>query len=133
MSYRTCLSGKMHFVGPDQMHGFEERVTTDIYPSDYAWTPDWERTEERIDKWYHNMATVKEAGIGAATFQIDYDEEVHVGRAATEVVLRKLLGRTAEKFVQVLELLALGIAVTTIAEVARRNVVLEHRDANEHA
>ena len=58
------------------MHGFEERVTTDIYPSDYAWTPDWNQTEERIDKWYHNMATVKEAGIGAATFQIDYDEEV---------------------------------------------------------
>ena len=28
--YRTCLSGKMHFVGPDQMHGFEERLTTDI-------------------------------------------------------------------------------------------------------
>ena len=76
MGYRTCLSGKMHFVGPDQMHGFEERVTTDIYPSDYAWTPDWEKTEERIDKWYHNMATVKEAGVGAATFQIDYDEEV---------------------------------------------------------
>src|SRR5262249_44767123 len=25
--YRTCLSGKMHFVGPDQLHGFEERVT----------------------------------------------------------------------------------------------------------
>ena len=76
MGYRTCLSGKMHFVGPDQMHGFEERVTTDIYPSDYAWTPDWEMPEERIDKWYHNMATVKEAGIGAATFQIDYDDEV---------------------------------------------------------
>src|SRR4051794_37764236 len=29
--YRTCLSGKMHFVGPDQLHGFEERLTTDIY------------------------------------------------------------------------------------------------------
>jgi choline-sulfatase len=23
--YQTCLSGKMHFVGPDQLHGFEER------------------------------------------------------------------------------------------------------------
>ena len=31
--YYTCLSGKMHFVGPDQMHGFEERLTTDIYPA----------------------------------------------------------------------------------------------------
>jgi choline-sulfatase len=28
--YQTCLTGKMHFVGPDQMHGFEERLTTDI-------------------------------------------------------------------------------------------------------
>jgi choline-sulfatase len=26
------LSGKMHFVGPDQLHGFEDRLTTDIYP-----------------------------------------------------------------------------------------------------
>ena len=22
---RPCLGGKMHFVGPDQLHGFEER------------------------------------------------------------------------------------------------------------
>lgn len=76
MGYRTCLSGKMHFVGPDQMHGFDERVTTDIYPSDYAWTPDWELPDERIDKWYHNMDSVREAGVAATTFQIDYDEEV---------------------------------------------------------
>ena len=40
LGYRTCLSGKMHFVGPAQMHGFQDRVTTDIYPSDFAWTPD---------------------------------------------------------------------------------------------
>ena len=76
MGYRTCLSGKMHFVGPDQLHGFEERITTDIYPSDYAWTPDWELPDERIDKWYHNMDSVREAGVAATTFQIDYDEEV---------------------------------------------------------
>ena len=41
--YRTVLSGKMHFCGPDQLHGFEERLTTDIYPADYGWTPDWDR------------------------------------------------------------------------------------------
>jgi len=74
--YRTCLSGKMHFVGPDQLHGFEERITTDVYPSDHAWTPDWEMPDERIDKWYHNMDSVKEAGEAATTFQIEYDEEV---------------------------------------------------------
>ena len=33
--------GKMHFVGPDQLHGFEERLTTDIYPADFGWTPDY--------------------------------------------------------------------------------------------
>ena len=27
--YHTCLSGKMHFCGPDQLHGFETRLTTD--------------------------------------------------------------------------------------------------------
>jgi len=32
----TALSGKMHFCGPDQLHGFEERLTTDIYPADFG-------------------------------------------------------------------------------------------------
>ncbi|MEM1162678.1 MAG: choline-sulfatase [Pseudomonadota bacterium] len=73
--YRTCLSGKMHFVGPDQLHGFEERLTTDIYPADHAWTPDWELPDERIDSFYHNMDAVKTAGKAATTFQIEYDEE----------------------------------------------------------
>ncbi|WP_170415400.1 choline-sulfatase [Ruegeria atlantica] len=76
LGYRTCLSGKMHFIGPDQKHGFQDRVTTDIYPADFAWTPDWEAPDERIDKWYHNMQTVKESGQAIATFQTDYDDEV---------------------------------------------------------
>ena len=58
------------------MHGFESRVTTDIYPSDFAWTPNWQQADERIDKWYHNMQTVKESGQAMASFQIDYDDEV---------------------------------------------------------
>ena len=74
--YRTTLSGKMHFVGPDQLHGFEQRLTTDIYPADFAWTPDWDSPGERIDKWYHNMDSLSEAGQALATYQIDYDEEV---------------------------------------------------------
>jgi choline-sulfatase len=74
--YRTTLSGKMHFVGPDQLHGFDERLTTDIYPADFAWTPDWDNADERIDKWYHNMDVLAEAGPAVTTYQIDYDEEV---------------------------------------------------------
>jgi len=76
MGYRTALSGKMHFVGPDQLHGFEERLTTDVYPSDFGWIPDWQAPDERIDKWYHNMDSVQEAGIGVTSFQLEFDEEV---------------------------------------------------------
>ena len=74
--YLTCLAGKMHFVGPDQLHGFEERLTADIYPADSAWIPNWDEPEERIDWWYHNMLSVKQAGIAEATNQLDYDDEV---------------------------------------------------------
>jgi len=76
MGYQTCLSGKMHFVGPDQLHGFEERLTTDIYPADFGWTPDWQRPDERIDWWYHNLASVTQAGVAEATNQYDYDDDV---------------------------------------------------------
>ena len=73
--YRTILSGKMHFCGPDQLHGFEERLTTDIYPADYGWTPDWSRPEDR-PSWYHNMSSVAQAGVCVRTNQLDFDDEV---------------------------------------------------------
>ncbi len=74
--YRTVLSGKMHFVGPDQLHGLEERLTTDIYPADFGWTPDWRRPGERIDWWYHNLGSVTGAGVAEITNQLEYDDEV---------------------------------------------------------
>ena len=74
--YQTCLSGKMHFVGPDQMHGFEERLTTDIYPADFGWTPDYRKPGERIDWWYHNMSSVTDAGVAETSNQMEYDDEV---------------------------------------------------------
>ena len=73
--YRTLLCGKMHFCGPDQLHGFEERLTTDIYPADFGWTPDWDRPEHR-PSWYHNMSSVLDAGVTVRTNQLDFDEEV---------------------------------------------------------
>ncbi|RFC67442.1 MULTISPECIES: choline-sulfatase [Mesorhizobium] len=74
--YQTCLSGKMHFVGPDQMHGFEERLTTDIYPADFGWTPDYRKPGERIDWWYHNLGSVTGAGVAEISNQMEYDDEV---------------------------------------------------------
>ncbi|MBV8443804.1 MAG: choline-sulfatase [Hyphomicrobiales bacterium] len=75
LGYRTILSGKMHFCGPDQLHCFEERLTTDIYPCDYGWTPDWDHPETR-PSWYHNMSLVAEAGVCVRSNQLDFDDEV---------------------------------------------------------
>jgi choline-sulfatase len=73
--YQTVLSGKMHFCGADQLHGFEERLTTDIYPADFGWTPDWSRFEHR-PSWYHSMDSVTQAGPCTRTNQIDFDDDV---------------------------------------------------------
>lgn len=72
--YLTCLSGKMHFAGPDQLHGFEERLTTDIYPSDFGWTPNWAEPERKVR--FQDMQNVVEVGPCARSLQIDYDDEV---------------------------------------------------------
>jgi choline-sulfatase len=74
--YQTALSGKMHFVGPDQLHGFEQRLTTDIYPADFGWTPDYRKPGERIDWWYHNLGSVIGAGVAEITNQYEYDDDV---------------------------------------------------------
>lgn len=73
--YRTISAGKMHFVGPDQLHGFEERLTTDIYPADFGWTPDWTQPDAR-PTWYHSMTSVTSSGPCVRTNQTDFDEEV---------------------------------------------------------
>jgi choline-sulfatase len=74
--YATCLAGKMHFVGPDQLHGFEERLTTDIYPADLSWTPDWRRPLGERLAWYHTMESVLRPGVCEASLELDYDDEV---------------------------------------------------------
>ncbi len=71
--YQTCLVGKMHFVGADQLHGFEQRLTTDIYPSNFGWTGDW--TEVRMPHG-NNPLTFTNAGICKRNVQMDYDDEV---------------------------------------------------------
>ncbi|KAL4953860.1 alkaline-phosphatase-like protein [Aspergillus filifer] len=73
--YHTALAGKMHFCGPDQLHGYEERLTSDIYPGDYGWSVNWDEPDIRLD-WYHNMSSVMEAGPVVRTNQLDFDEEV---------------------------------------------------------
>lgn len=73
--YDVWLSGKMHFIGPDQHHGFQRRLTTDIYPASHVWTPDWNACP------IHNPGTAVDqlasAGLCTWGLQYDYDEEAH--------------------------------------------------------
>jgi choline-sulfatase len=103
--YRTVLSGKMHFCGPDQLHGFEERLTTDIYPADFGWVPDWDRPEVR-PSWYHNMSSVLEAGPCVRTNQLDFDDEVTftVRQKLYDIVRERQAGSDTRPFCMVASL-----------------------------
>ncbi|KAJ2902446.1 hypothetical protein MKZ38_000575 [Zalerion maritima] len=72
--YHTLLAGKMHFIG-DQLHGYESRLTSDIYPGDFGWVVDWDKPDTRLE-WYHNASSILQAGTCIRSNQLDYDEEV---------------------------------------------------------
>lgn len=74
--YHTALVGRMHFIGPDQHHGFEQRLTTDVYPADLDMVPDWRRDPDDRLQWYHDADAVHTAGVSQATVQQDFDDEV---------------------------------------------------------
>jgi choline-sulfatase len=74
LGYHTCLAGKMHFIGADQLHGYQERLTTDIYPSDFGWTPDWKQSIPGNRAM--SLSGVVEAGTCKRSLQLDYDDEV---------------------------------------------------------
>ena len=93
LGYQTTLCGKMHFVGPDQLHGFERRLTTDIYPSDYGWTADWSQIEEEYSPSRMSLHSVVEAGLCDRSLQIDYDE--HVANTARQEIFD--LARSSDK------------------------------------
>jgi choline-sulfatase len=78
--YETVLSGKMHFVGPDQLHGFEHRLTTDIFPSDFQWLPQRTPGQELPVHGHHQDAAIAidyvTAGVRQWNMGLDHDEEV---------------------------------------------------------
>lgn len=93
LGYYTSISGKMHFVGPDQYHGYEERLTTEIYPADFSWTPVAGYQDPLLDQersytvGVSTIETVLDAGPLARSMQIDYDDEV------THCAVRELFTR----------------------------------------
>lgn len=82
--YYTCISGKMHFIGPDQHHGYEDRLTTEIYPADFSWVPPDTYEEQgssearsgEVPLGVSSVETIADAGPLARSQQIDYDNEV---------------------------------------------------------
>jgi len=87
--YDAVLSGKMHFVGPDQLHGFRRRMNTDIYSSDFTWVrPEWIRLKETkgqdCEEVMSNRASYNSRNYVGEGVEIDvwhnalsYDEETH--------------------------------------------------------
>lgn len=71
--YQTALSGKMHFIGPDQYHGFEKRLTPDLYPADFSWVPNWGDEGERDT---NDSSSVLVSGICERSVQLDFDDLV---------------------------------------------------------
>ncbi len=64
----------MHFVGPDQLHGFVQRLTKDIQPASFALTPDWKKGI------YLNHGTsvgrLKKPGVIKSSKILDFDNTV---------------------------------------------------------
>jgi choline-sulfatase len=71
--YDTVGSGKFHFVGPDQLHGFSRRLTTDVFPSNFAWTPNWDAGP--IFSEGMNASVAKQAGPVSWNKYLDFDSE----------------------------------------------------------
>nr|XP_061808134.1 choline-sulfatase-like [Nerophis lumbriciformis] len=71
--YQTSLSGKMHYIGPDQFHGFEKRLTADLYPADFSWVPNWGDEGKRDT---NDARSVTVSGTCERSVQIDFDNEV---------------------------------------------------------
>ncbi len=84
--YYTCISGKMHFLGPDQYHGFEDRLTTEIYPADLSWTPNWDPEAKKYSfetgAGMSDIGTMLDSGKCQWSMQMEYDEEVFANARA---------------------------------------------------
>lgn len=74
--YETVLSGKMHFIGADQLHGFQRRLNPDIYPSGFLWSyplpPEGDASFQAFDFTPQYLA--ENIGPGWSK-ELQYDEE----------------------------------------------------------
>ncbi|MDG2479640.1 MAG: choline-sulfatase, partial [Alphaproteobacteria bacterium] len=70
--YVTAQSGKAHYIGADQLHGLEKRLTMDICPADNCWFGIWDEPDRTLD-WFHTLKNVVNAGVAERASQQDHD------------------------------------------------------------
>ena len=76
--YETVLSGKMHFVGADQLHGFERRLNTDVNPSGFIWSYPLPPKNDPTFKAFDFAPQYMAENIGPGwSKELQYDEETH--------------------------------------------------------
>lgn len=96
MGYDVVASGKMHFIGPDQLHGHRARLTTNIYPADFSWVRSraWENKPvsfpDRLGPAYEKGGPDNGHGMGRRrwNWHLEYDERTHC--AALEYLRRQV-------------------------------------------
>jgi choline-sulfatase len=91
--YETVLSGKMHFIGPDQLHGFRKRLTTDVFPANIDWvpSPDGEHQGGHAQNY-----VPPNVGVRKWTKFLAYDEETQF--RALEYIRRRGFTKPTEPF-----------------------------------
>lgn len=75
--YETVLSGKMHFIGPDQCHGFRHRLTTDVFPANIDWVPVMDEDGNFPLGGHAHHYVPPNVGVRPWTKFLSYDEETH--------------------------------------------------------
>jgi choline-sulfatase len=73
--YDTVLSGKMHFIGPDQLHGFRRRLTTDVFPAGLDWVPIPDEQGRFPAGGHARHYADPDPGVRTWTQFMDFDEE----------------------------------------------------------
>lgn len=76
--YDTVLSGKMHFVGADQLHGYKRRLNTDVYPSGFIWSYPLPPEDNPDAQAFDFVPQYLAENIGPGwSKELQYDEETH--------------------------------------------------------
>jgi choline-sulfatase len=67
----------MHFVGPDQLHGFARRLTTDVFPAAMDWVPTLDADGRFVGGGHARSYVPPRAGPVTWNRFLAYDEETH--------------------------------------------------------